>query len=151
MKSTFSFSMIWLKEVIMSRKKNGAIIGHPAGRKNIMRSPEEKEQIVLRCINENIPFKTLGDELGIGDTVISRWVRAYEKSGIDGLKSKTGKCGSGNPYAALYTKKNLTEVERLRLELAKKEVECERLKKGYSVKGVGRRKEYVIINRKNSK
>ena len=135
----------------MSRKKNGAIIGHPAGRKNIMRSPEEKEQIVLRCINENIPFKTLGDELGIADTVISRWVRAYEKSGIDGLKSKTGKCGSGNPYAALHTKKNLTEVERLRLELAKKEVECERLKKGYSVKGVGRRKEYVIINRKNSK
>ena len=74
-----------------------------------------------------------------------------KKSGIDGLKSKTGKCESGNPYAALHTKKNLTEVERLRLELAKKEVECERLKKGYSVKGVGRRKEYVIINRKNSK
>ena len=135
----------------MSKKKYGAIIGRPAGRKNIMRSPEEKEQIVLRCINENIPFKTLGDELGISDTVISRWVRAYEKSGIDGLKSKTGKCGSGNPYAALNTKKNLTEVERLRLELAKKEVECERLKKGYSVKGVGRRKEYVIINKKNSK
>ena len=135
----------------MSKKKYGAIIGRPTGRKNIMRSPEEKEQIVLRCINENIPFKTLGDELGISDTVISRWVRAYEKSGIDGLKSKTGKCGSGNPYAALYAKKNLTEVERLRLELAKKEVECERLKKGYSVKGVGRRKEYVIINKKNSK
>ena len=45
----------------------------------------------------------------------------------------------------------IEEVERLRLELAKKEVECERLKKGYSVKGVGRRKEYVIINKKNSK
>lgn len=135
----------------MSRKKDGAIRGHPKGTKNNMRSLSEKEQIVLRCINENIPFKTIGSELGISDSTISKWVRAYEKDGIDGLKSKTGKCGSGNPYAALYTKKNLTEVERLRLELAKKEVECERLKKGYSVKGVGRRKEYVTISKKNSK
>ena len=135
----------------MSRKKDGAIRGRIKGSKSNMRSPEEKEQIVLRCINENIPFKTLGRELKISDTSISKWVRAYEKEGINGLKSKTGKCGSGNPYSALYRKKNLTEVERLRLELAKKEVECERLKKGYSVKGVGRRKEYVIINKKNSK
>ena len=135
----------------MSKKKDGAVIGRPRGAKNIMRSPEEKEQIVLRCINENIPFKKIGVELGISDTTISKWVRAYEKDGIDGLKSKTGKCGSGNPYSALYSKKNLTEVERLKLELAKKEVECERLKKGYLVKGVGQRKEYVIINKKNSK
>ncbi len=135
----------------MSKKKDGAIRGHPKGTKNNMRSLSEKEQIVLRCINENIPFKKIGDELGISDTTISKWVRAYEKDGIDGLKSKTGKCGSGNPYAALHAKKSLTEVERLRLELAKKEVECERLKKGYSVKGVGRRKEYVTISKKNSK
>ena len=135
----------------MSKKKDGAIRGRPKGTKNNMRSLNEKEQVVLRCINENIPFKKIGDELGIADTTIGKWVRAYEKDGIDGLKSKTGKCGSGNPYAALHTNKNLTEVERLRLELAKKEVECERLKKGYSVKGVGRRKEYVTINKKNSK
>ena len=135
----------------MSKKKDGAIRGRPKGTKNNMRSLSEKEQIVLRCINEIIPFKKIGDELGISDTTISKWVRAYEKDGIDGLKSKTGRCGSGNPYAALYNKKNLTEVERLRLELVKKEVECERLKKGYSVKGVGRRKEYVTISKKNSK
>lgn len=89
----------------MSRKKDGAIRGRPKGTKNNMRSPEEKEQIVLRCINENIPFKKIGDELGISDTTISKWVRAYEKDGIDGLKSKTGKCGHGNPYAALHIKK----------------------------------------------
>ena len=135
----------------MPKKKCGAVKGHPKGEKNTMRSPAEKEQIVLKCINENIPYWTLGKGLGINGATISRWVRAYEKHGIDGLKSKTGKCGSGNPYAALYAKKNLTEIERLKLELAKKEVECERLKKGYSVKGVGRRKEYVIINKKNSK
>ena len=135
----------------MTRKKDGAIRGRPKGTKNNMRSLNEKEQIVLRCINESIPFKKIGDELGISHTTISKWVRAYEKDGIDGLKSKTGKCGSGNPYAALHNKKNLTEVERLRLELAKKEIECERLKKGYSVKGVGQRKEYVTTNKKNLK
>lgn len=135
----------------MSRKKDGAIRGRPKGTKNNMRSPKEKEQVVLKCINENIPYRTLAKELGINHTLIRQWVQVYEKEGIEGLKSKTGKCGSGNPYAALRIKKNLTEIERLRLELAKKEVECERLKKGYSVKGVGQKKEYVIINKKNSK
>ena len=109
----------------MSKKKGGTIRGRPKGTKNNMRSIREKEQIVLRCINENIPFRKISKELG--------------------------KCGSGNPYVALYNKKNLTEVERLKLELVKKEVECERLKKGYIVKGVGQRKEYVTINKKNSK
>ena len=135
----------------MYKRKDGVVIGRPKGTKNIMRSPEEKEQIVLKCINENIPFRTLGSELGISNTTIRRWVYSYEKDGIEGLRSKTGNCGSGNPYSALHSKKNLTEIERLKLELAKKEVECERLKKGYVVKGVGRRKEYVTSSKKNSK
>ena len=135
----------------MSRKKYGTIMGHPKGTKNVMRSPEEKEQLVLEWQTTNIGMQTFAVSKGIAPRPFMRWVHAYEEQGIDGLKSKTGKCGSGNPYAALHVKKNLTEVERLRLELAKKEVECERLKKGYSVKGVGRRKEYVIINKKNSK
>ncbi len=135
----------------MSRKKDGAIMGHPKGTKNVMRSPEEKEQLVLEWQTTNIGMQTFAVSKGLAPRPFMRWVHAYEEQGIDGLKSKTGKCGSGNPYAALHVKKELTEVERLRLELAKKEVECERLKKGYSVKGVGRGKEYVIINKKNSK
>ena len=135
----------------MYRRKDGAVIGRPKGTKNIMRSPEEKEQLVLEWRQANMPMNGFAKSRGIAMSSFKRWVYAYEEYGIEGLKSKTGKCGSGNPYAALHVKKELTEVERLRLELAKKEVECERLKKGYSVKGVGRRKEYVIINKKNSK
>ena len=56
----------------MSRKKDGAIMGRPRGTKNNMRSPSEKEQIVLRCINENIPFRKIGGELGISDTTIGQ-------------------------------------------------------------------------------
>ena len=117
----------------------------------LRRSPEEKEQLILEWRQANMPMNGFAKSRGIAMSPFKRWVYAYEEYGIEGLKSKTGKCGSGNPYAALHVKKELTEVERLRLELAKKEVECERLKKGYSVKGVGRRKEYVIINIKNSK
>ena len=135
----------------MSKKKDGAIRGRPKGTKNNMRSVEEKEQIVLDCINNNLPYGAVGRKYGLTGWTINRWVNSYLKGGKKGLESKVGKCGSGNPYSALYLKKNLTEVERLRLELVKKEVECERLKKGYSVKGVGRRKEYVTINKKNSK
>ena len=135
----------------MSKKKVGANIGRPRGTKNIMRSPEEKEQLILTWQKTNLPMDTFAKSHGIAKSPFKVWVLKYEKEGIDGLISKAGKCGSGNPYAALHTKKELTELERLRLELAKKEVECERLKKGYSVKGVGRRKEYVTISKKNSK
>ena len=135
----------------MHRKKDGVTVGHPKGLKNIMRSPEEKEQLVLEWQQTNMSMTSFAKSHGVAVSTFKIWVRPYEKYGIEGLKPKTGKCGSHNPYVALFNKKNLTEVERLRLELAKKEVECERLKKGYLVKGVGRRKEYVIISRKNSK
>ena len=135
----------------MSKKKDGAVIGRPKGGKNRKYSAEEKKNYVERFYKENIPLKTFVRKNNIPESTFRKWIANYEKYGIDGLKSKTGKCGSGNPYAALHVKKSLTEVERLRLELAKKEVECERLKKGYSVKGVGRRKEYVTISKKNSK
>ena len=126
-------------------------MGRPKGTKNIMRSSEEKIRLIKEWEKSNLPGWTFAKQNNIQVGTFSGWIERYLKFGEEGLKSKTGKCGSGNPYAALHSKKNLTEVERLRLELAKKEVECERLKKGYSVKGVGRRKEYVTISKKNSK
>ena len=126
-------------------------MGRPKGTKNNRRSPEEKESIVLKLINGEESSYSISRKYGVSRSLLWTWVETYRNEGIKGFSSKVGKHKKGNPYAALHTKKNLTEIERLRLELAKKEVECERLKKGYSVKGVGRRKEYVIINRKNSK
>ena len=48
-------------------------------------------------------------------------------------------------------KKSLSEVERLRLLVAKQEVEIARLKKGYWVEGVGANKEYVTGKGKTTK
>ena len=126
-------------------------MGRPKGTKNKRRSPEEKESIVLELINGEESSYSISRKYGVSRSLLQTWVETYRNEGIKGFSSIVGKHKKGNPYAALHTKKNLTEIERLRLELAKKEVECERLKKGYSVKGVGRRKEYVIINKKNSK
>ena len=126
-------------------------MGRPKGTKNKRRSPDEKESIVLELINGEESSYSISRKYGVSRSLLWTWVVTYRNEGIKGFSSKVGKHKKGNPYAALHTKKNLTEIERLRLELAKKEVECERLKKGYSVKGVGRRKEYVTINKKNSK
>ena len=126
-------------------------MGRPKGTKNVMHSLEEKIFLIRKWEKSNLPGWTFAKQNNIPVGTFSGWIARYLNHGEEGLKSKTGKCGSGNPYSALHVKKNLTEVERLRLELAKKEVECERLKKGFTVKGVGRRKEYVIINKKNLK
>ena len=57
----------------------------------------------------------------------------------------------GNHYAALHSSKSLSELERLRLIVAKQEVEIARLKKGYWVEGVGANKEYVTGKEKTTK
>ena len=108
--------------------------------KNNMRTAEEKEKIVLEYLAGNISQQGVADKYNIVRRVLQRWINAYLEKGIDGLKSKTGtKCGSrkGRP------KKNNSEIDKLKEELLKKEIEIDRLKKGYLVKGDGARKEYV--------
>jgi hypothetical protein len=68
------------------------------------------------------------------------------EEGEESLESRRG-----NPYSALHASKSLSEIERLRLIVAKQEVEIARLKKGYWVEGVGANKEYVTGSGKNTK
>jgi hypothetical protein len=62
---------------------------------------------------------------------------------LEGESSFEPKERPGNPFAALHVSKSLSEIDRLHLTVAKLEIENERLKKGYWVKGVGANKEYV--------
>ena len=80
--------------------------------------------------------------------MICHWIRDYNELGEKALEPKGHK---GNPFAALHTSKSLSETERLKLQVAKLEIENERLKKGYEVKGVGANKEFILLNNKNSK
>jgi hypothetical protein len=80
--------------------------------------------------------------------MICRWVKEYI---AEGEAAFIPKGHPGNPFAALHVSKNLSELERLRLMVAKLEIENERLKKGYWVEGVGANKVFVTGPVKSTK
>lgn len=127
-------------------------MARPKGTKNNMRSPKEKEQIVLEAFKcgSNATFK----KYHISGRLLHTWMTKYRENGIDGLKNKTGKSSSskpGNGLKGLHVKKHKTREEELELENLKLKVEVTRLKKGYLVKGVGSKKEYVTIKDLNTR
>ena len=114
-----------------------------------MRTPEEKEKIVLEYFDSGKGAMEFSRYIGIERKQLWTWIKKYSENGIEGLKSKTGKCSkkgiTGRPKNAV------TREEELERENTKLKIEIERLKKGYYVKGVGQRKEYVSINNKSTK
>lgn len=138
-KSTFSITI---------KIKGGVHMGRPKGGTNRRYTIEEKEKIVKRYLNNGESYPTLEKETGIPHRNIERWVKKYLNNGKEGLVNQKK---TGNRYSALHTSKNISEVERLKLELMKKEIEIERLKKGYYVKGDGSNKEYITTSKKNLK
>ena len=80
--------------------------------------------------------------------MIGKWVKKYI---AEGESLFVHKGHPGNPFAMLHVGKNLSEIERLRLMAAKLEIENERLKKGYLVKGVGAAKAFVTGREMNLK
>lgn len=99
---------------------------------------EEKLNIVKLYLDEHIPIREIERKYSVNRSLVSTWTKKYIEEGEEALEAH-----KGNPYAALHTSKSLNEVERLRLIVAKQEVEIARLKKGYWVEGVGANKVYV--------
>lgn len=124
-------------------------MGRPCGTKNNMRTPEEKEKIVLEYLNSNVGYRVIARNYNINPGLFNIWINKYRDKGINGLKSSVGK--HGNTQNCGKYKRNKTEVEKLKDKLLKKEIEIMRLKKGYVVKGVGAKKEYVSISDVNMK
>ena len=121
-------------------------MGTKKGTKPRKWSKEEKLKLVLLHLNEKVSLMQIEKEYSVSNGLVSTWVKKYLDGGEEALVSR-----SGNPYAALHTSKSLSEVERLRLIVAKQEIEIARLKKGYWVEGVGANKEYVTGNGKNKR
>ena len=109
-------------------------------------SKEEKMKYVRLHLDEHIPLRQIEREYDIRNSLVAEWVKRYLQDGDKALEPR-----NGNPYAALHRSKNLSEVERLRLLVAKQEVEIARLKKGYWVEGVGADREYVTGSGKTTK
>lgn len=123
-------------------------MGRPKGTNNRMRTPEEKEKLILEFMSSNTSRKLFCKEKNINRRLFTIWCCKYEKDGIEGLTSQTGRKNGTNKGRP---KKAETREEKLERENLKLRIEIERLKKGYYVKGVGRRKEYDSINNKSIK
>ena len=121
------------------------------GQKKRIWTPEQKLEIVQKHLEEHISVEKLGKEYAADSGMICRWVKEYISGGAAGLEPKKR---PGNKFAALHRSKNLSEIEKLRLLVAKQEIEIARLKKGYWVEGAGANKEYVTgqdVSMKSSK
>lgn len=123
-------------------------MGRPKGGKNRTWSKEEKLRIVKRYFNEHIGQRTLAKEENISTGMLWNWIQKYRLEGEDALENKKK---TGNKFFALHTSKSLSVEERQRLIIEKQQIEIERLKKGYIVKGVGAGKEFVTLKDLNTK
>lgn len=123
-------------------------MGRTKGGTNRTWKKEDKLRIVRRYLEEGIGQNKLAEQENISRGMLCRWIKVYLTQGESGLENK-GK--TGNRFSALHTSKTLSEVDRLKLTIAKQEIEIERLKKGYQVKGVGASKEFISINNVNMK
>ena len=109
-------------------------------------SKEEKLKYIKLHLEEHMSVRQIEAEYGIGQSLVSAWVKRYLEDGEEALEPH-----NGNPYAALHRSKSLSEVDRLRLLVAKQEVEIARLKKGYWAEGAGANREYVTGSGKTTK
>ena len=110
---------------------------------------EQKLAIIKRYYEEHISAGSLAKEYDADKSMICRWIRRYNQQGEAAFDSQSYR--KGNLFSALHTRKSLSETDRLRLQLAKLEIENERLKKGYLAKGVGANKEFVTLKDVNTK
>ena len=124
-------------------------MGRPKGGKNRRWTNEERLKYVLMCEEEHVSVKALARETGIPRGTLDGWVRRYRNGGVDALNPV--KLRTGNRFAALHASKSLSEEDRLRLLVEKLQIENERLKKGYMVKGAGADKEFVSLKDRNIK
>ena len=118
------------------------------GQKKRIWTKEEKLKITKRYSEEHLSARELGRIYDADYSMICRWIREYTAKGEVAFEEAKR---SGNKYATIHTSKNISETEHLKLEIAKLQIENERLKKGYAVKGVGANKEFVTIKGANTK
>ena len=128
-------------------------MGKVIGAKYNMKTPEEKEKLIKEFYESKVGAIAFCKEHEIGISTFKEWRRKYSKYGIEGLKSNTGKFVSQkkakNKGIGLRKPKN--REEELEIQVIKLQIENERLKKGYIVKGDGAKKEYVSTLEKNTK
>ncbi len=121
-------------------------MGRPKGGKNKRHTKEERLIIVKDCLENGLSTHEASSKYKIDQSLISKWIRLYLKFGENALETKKK---TGNHFSALHTCKNLSELDRLKLENLKLRIENERLKKGYTEKEV--KEAHERLSKKNLK
>ena len=123
-------------------------MGRPKGGKNRKWTKEDRMRVVKRYLDDHIGTRDLAKAENVPRGTLRKWIAKYLENGEEALESKKK---VGNRFSALHTSKSLTLEGRQRLIIEKQQIEIERLKKGYIVKGVGAGKEYVTLRDANTK
>lgn len=90
-------------------------------KKNIMRTPKEKERIVKKYRNTSITLRAIAEKYNTSVACINEWVNKYETIGIKGLESQTGKKRGGTKGQG--SRKPKTREEALERKIMKLEIE----------------------------
>ena len=88
-------------------------------------SKEDKNKIINEILLNGKSSRSVAKEYDISQGMIIKWIKRYEKDGIEGLENKKK---PGNPMAKYMHKKELTDTEKLQYEIMKLRIENERLK-----------------------
>ena len=100
-------------------------MGHPTGKANRYYTKDEKLRYVKEVL-EGRSSKEVGREAGINSRLIRKWAALYLDHGEKALENKRK---PGNPLCRYTNKKGRSEIEQLRYELARAELELAKLKK----------------------
>ena len=77
-------------------------MARPKGTKNIMRSPEEKVEILNEYLIKHISLERISKEKNIDLSLLKKWKKKNLEKGIEGLTSKSGK--TKNQYQGIWNK-----------------------------------------------
>ena len=114
----------------------------------------ERIEVGRKVHEGEIAKKDAVEKYGVAAFTVTRWVRLYlESAGIKAMpKPQSTSKPLGVPAAAANPPEyEAMEKPELIRELMKRDIEVARLKKGYSVKGGGSKKEYVTSSGSSTK
>ena len=80
-------------------------MGRPSGTKNVMRTPEEKEKLVLEYLNSKEGYRRIAENNDVYPSIFLKWIKLYREQGIDDaynrgeLKDEAG----DTPFMTIFT------------------------------------------------
>jgi len=111
-----------------------------------MYTKEERIEIGKKVYTREMSYQEAMDTYQISRPTVVNWINLYKSS----INAPKGRRDFSYNFSSSSDYSQLSKDELIQ-ELMLKEIELERAKKGYAVKGVGSKKEFVILKDLNTK